>query len=351
MPSNTYRDEFGEDLAEIPYRQIRNARLPSLKKPLRKGKLMPAREPITQPEPLILPDADSLSEKELTYNASRHERGWIIDSLSDFYDQQWFSDILRLIKGGKEASVYLCKTKTAIEAPLLAAKVYRPRRFRNLKKDHIYREGRDSLDENGNPIRNAGMLHAIRKKTDYGKQLNHTAWIEYEYRTLQVLHAAGADVPIPFTRGNNAILMSYIGDEELAAPTLQEVHLSQAEARRVFQRALHNIELMLDHNLIHGDLSAFNILYWQGEITLIDFPQVIHPEQNVNAYWIFLRDLTRLCEYFANYEIHRDPKRLATSLWKGHGHPIEPLADPAYLDADRQEDRQYWTQMSEESGL
>jgi len=346
MPSKTYIDEFGDELAEIPYRHIRNARRSSQKKGPRpvKRAVPVAMHP---PASIARQDGDSLAEIELTYTPSRHERGWILDSLSDFYDQEWFSDILRQIKGGKEASVYLCQTKTALQAPLLAAKVYRPRRFRNLKKDHIYREGRENLDENGNPIRNAGMLHAIRKKTDYGKQLTHTAWIEYEYRTLQILHAAGADVPAPYTRGNNAILMGYIGDADQAAPTLHEVHLSQVEARRLYVQALHNVELMLDHHLIHGDLSAFNILYWQGEITLIDFPQAIHPDQNVNAYWIFERDLMRLYEYFAGYGIRGNPKRMAADLWKKHGHRIEHLVDPAYLDADRQEDRRYWKQISE----
>lgn len=346
MPSKTYRDEFGDELAEIPFQRIRNAKLPREKRLSRPGKHASTGDNIDL-QSMAGETVHSLADMELTYHPSRHERGWIIDSLSDFYDQEWFSDILRLIKGGKEASVYLCKARTALQVPWIAAKVYRPRRFRNLKKDHIYREGRENLDENGNPIRNAGMLHAIRKKTEYGKQLSHTAWIEHEYRTLQILYQAGADVPAPYTRGNNAILMGYIGDEGIAAPALQEVHLNLVEARQIYKRAMHNVEIMLDHKLIHGDLSAFNILYWQGEITLIDFPQVIQPEQNVNAYWIFERDLTRLCEYFTNYGIRSNPRRLAASLWKNRGYRIEQPVDPAFLDADNLEDRRYWKHIRE----
>ena len=345
MPSKKLYNDYLDDLAEFAIPRIRNASDPQDR--ARQGK-RPVSKAASLSQSLNEQGSDSLAEHELTYNASRHERGWIIDSLSDFYDQEWFNDILRMIKGGKEASVYLCETKTGNRSPFLAAKVYRPRRFRNLKNDHLYREGRENLDENGNSIRNAGMLHAIRKKTEYGKLLTHTAWIEYEYRTLQILHRAGADVPVPYTRGNNAILMSYIGAENLAAPTLQEVHLSQVEARRLYTRSLYNVEIMLDHDLIHGDLSAFNILYWQGEITLIDFPQAINPDQNVNAYWILERDITRLCEYFNQFGIKTHPQRLAASLWTNRGRHIEHPVDPAYLDADRPEDRRYWKKVSEE---
>ncbi|HWQ84390.1 MAG TPA: RIO1 family regulatory kinase/ATPase [Anaerolineales bacterium] len=341
MPSKNEFDEINTELADIPFQRIRNAGPAHSKAGLRNRK--PAQTIQDSPLPLTSDgEDDSLEAALLTYNPSRHERVWILDSLSDFYDQQWFGDILRQVKGGKEASVYQCVAKTAIQAPFLAAKVYRPRRFRNLKKDHLYREGREYLDENGNAIRNHGMLHAIQKKTAWGKELTHTAWIEYEYRTLQILHQAGADVPVPYTRGNNAILMSYIGGEDQPAPTLQEVHLSRAEARQVYHRALYNVELMLDHNLIHGDLSAFNILYWQEQITLIDFPQVVDPDQNVNAYWIFERDITRLCEYFSPYGIKSNAPRLAASLWRNRGWRIEHPVDPAYLDADRPEDRRYW---------
>jgi hypothetical protein len=138
MPSKTYIDEFGDDLAELPYRHIRIAGHTRQKKQVRPLKQI-APTDMDSPASIATQSADSLAEIELTYTPSRHERGWILDSLSDFYDQEWFSDILRLVKGGKEASVYLCQTKTALQAPLLAAKVYRPRRFRNLKKDHIYR--------------------------------------------------------------------------------------------------------------------------------------------------------------------------------------------------------------------
>jgi RIO kinase 1 len=283
---------------------------------------------------------DSRAGFNFTYKASRHEADWLLDSLGAFYEQKWISDVLQMIKGGKEASVYLCKSGLAEDAPLLAAKVYRPRRFRNLKNDSLYRVGRDELDESGRVITDDGSLHAIRKRTSFGEKLRHRSWIAYEYQALQDLFAAGADVPTPYSMDNNAILMSYIGGTGMAAPPLQSLDLEPATAKRLFDRTLSNIDRMLSQGYIHGDLSAFNILYWDGEITLIDFPQVVSPDGNPSAWTIFLRDVTRICEYFMTQEVQSNPYKLATELWTAHGHDIVKQVDPRLLERDNPEDRQ-----------
>lgn len=285
---------------------------------------------------------DTRAGFDFTYKASRHEAGWLLDSLGAFYEQKWISDVLRLIKGGKEASVYLCRSGVAVDAPLLAAKVYRPRMFRNLKNDALYRVGREELDESGNAIIDDGMLHAIDKRTAYGENLRHQSWIAYEYQSMQILAEAGADVPRPYAMENNAILMEYIGDLDMAAPTLQSVELEPAEARPLFERTLDNIDRMLTHERIHGDLSAYNILYWDGGITLIDFPQVVAPGGNPMAWNIFKRDVTRTCQYFARQGIHANPHKLAADLWRSHGHKVVKPVHPRYLDAEKPEDRQVW---------
>ncbi len=277
-----------------------------------------------------------------TYKAARYERVWLESSLGGFYGQHWFDDVLRIIKGGKEASVYLCTASPSTGADYIAAKVYRPRPFRALKKDHLYREGRAILDEDGNQVLDHGALHAIQKKSAFGRRLSTISWIEYEFTTLQTLHAAGADVPQPFACGNNAILMGYIGDLEVPAPPLSEVELSGTEARALFQRVLHNIELMLINQVIHADLSAYNILYWDGEITLIDFPQAMNPTQSANTYRIFQRDLAGVCEYFAAQGVRSDPRRLAAQLWTAQHYRLTPEIDPRYMDDQNAEDRRAW---------
>jgi len=294
------------------------------------------------PDPELATIQEAESDFHFTYQASRHEAVWINSSLGGFHQQQWLDDVLGLVKGGKEATVYLCSANPSIGTDYLAAKVYRPRMFRNLKNDAVYQQGRLKLDGSGNQITNKGMLHAIQKKTEYGWDLTHTSWIEYEYECLVALSKAGGDVPHPYARGNNAILMSYIGEPGMPAPALATVELTRAEARRLFDQVIHNVELLLQSNRIHGDLSAYNILYWDGAITLIDFPQVIDLAANPNGLRIFERDIARVCAYFARQGVSHDPRRLADSLWTAHHLELVTPVDPLYLDAEKPEDRKIW---------
>ena len=285
---------------------------------------------------------DSSRSFDFTYQAARFEEWWLLESLGDFYEHKWISDVLRRVKGGKEASVYLCQAGAEVDASLLAAKVYRPRSLRNLKNDGQYRTGRADLDENGNVIVDDGALHAMQKRTNYGEELRHQSWIAYEFQTLETLHAAGADVPKPYAMEKNAILMEYIGDYEEAAPTLNTVTLQRDEVKPLFDRVIRNLNLLLSYQRIHGDLSAYNILYWDGDITLIDFPQVVHPESNPAAWTIFQRDVTRICQYFNSQGMKVSARKLAADLWTSHGYKIVAEVHPSQLDSEDSNDRKLW---------
>ena len=255
-----------------------------------------------------------------TYHPARYEGKWLLRSLRSFYDQDLIADVLAQVKGGKEANVYRCQAHPATDMELVAAKVYRPRRFRNLRNDQMYRQGREILGTDGRVVKanNHRLMRAIHKRSDVGVQVRHTSWLMHEYTTLEALHKAGGAVPRPVAASHNAILMSYVGDERVAAPALNEINLDPAEAVSLFQEVLNNIGLMLRHNIIHGDLSAYNILYWAGEITIIDFPQVTSVDTNPKAAFIFRRDVTRVCEYFAQQGVRCDPAAIADELWAGY---------------------------------
>lgn len=295
----------------------------------RKRKKKPNHQPKKQNTEILNEVADSIgleSGFETTYQPARYEAGWLLSSLRTFYDQDLITDVLAVVKGGKEASVYRCEANPKTTgATLLAAKVYRPRKFRNLRNDKLYRQGRQVLGVAGKPVdeRDWRARKAMDRKTGLGVQMQHTSWLMYEYQTLQALYDAGAAVPRPIAAGENAILMGYLGDADQAAPTLNEIQLHEDELVPLFQDVLRNIELMLQHGVVHGDLSAFNILYWDGAINLIDFPQVVDLHNNEHAAAIFERDVQRVCEYFSKLGLPANPERITRKLWRRYGPSTE----------------------------
>ncbi len=263
-----------------------------------------------------------------TLEASRHERTWILNYLGGFFEEEKITDVLRKVKGGKEANVYCCSAHPQTGFGLVAAKLYRPRMMRNLRNDARYRQGRQILDEYGKEVRDDRYLKAVRHGTAIGKELLHMSWIEHEYQTMERLFAAGVPVPRPLACGYNTILMEYIGALDAPAPTLNSVALSRAEARTIFERLMLAVETMLANQRVHADLSAYNVLYWHGDVRIIDFPQAIDPAQNRDAFDIFRRDVLRLCQYFSRTLPGLDAWQIATGMWQKHMGRLDlPLPD------------------------
>jgi RIO kinase 1 len=255
-------------------------------------------------------------------NVTNEERAYVFEQLSRFHDAKpkLITGVLRRVKGGKEANVYCCAAHPDTGVELMAAKVYRPRQFRNLKNDAQYRQGRPVLNGQGEVIdqRDWRAHKAIAQKSRFGLEITQTSWVEYEFQTMKRLHAAGVDVPRPFQNSEHALLMEYFGEVGMAAPTLHLIALERAEAQLLFDRLLRSVELMLAHGVVHGDLSAYNVLYWEGAVTIIDFPQMVDPRANPDARAIFARDVERLCQYFARFGVRANAPAIARDLWRRH---------------------------------
>lgn len=225
--------------------------------------------------------------------------------LDSFFAGGWIIGTPRIVKSGKEATVYCCQAAPHTGQRWFAAKVYREHRsFRN---DTVYQDGRVILSSR--------IRRAVQKKTAIGREARSALWIDHEFQTLTRLHAAGADVPQPFARAPSAILMEYLGEPGVPAPLLQNVRLERREAWRLFDRLVENLQLLLSCDLIHGDLSPFNILYHDGRLKIIDFPQAVDPRFNPHAWELLSRDVDNVCRYFHRQGVRTDAERLASDLW------------------------------------
>jgi RIO kinase 1 len=253
-------------------------------------------------------------------------------TLDAFFREGWITDVSQQVKSGKEATVYCCRAAATTGVGLLAAKVYRDRHDRTFRHDAVYQEGRYIHDRR--------LRKSAAKGTSPGRALQFSIWIEHEFTTLCLLHAAGADVPQPVacaaggtlleytgearprrhratSAPADAILMHFVGDEAgMPAPLLQRAPMERAEALPLFRRIMRNIELWLAHDRVHADLSPFNILYRQGAVTVIDFPQAVDPQTNPNAQALLARDITNICRFFARYGVQSDPRRITDHLWR-----------------------------------
>src|SRR6185295_10339996 len=95
--------------------------------------------------------------------------------------------------------------------------------------------------------------------------------------------------------------MEFFGEGAAAAPPLHAVRLEPAEAQRVYDFVLANVERMLARNVVHGDLSPYNILYSRGNVRIIDLPQAVDARFNGSAFDLLRRDVENVHRHCARY--------------------------------------------------
>src|SRR5205807_2081116 len=157
--------------------------------------------------------------------------------LDSFLEDNQILEVLEMVQGGKEATVFRCRAAPSTGAEFFAAKVYRPMERRTFRNDSIYQGGRVILNQR--------TRRAYENRSDFGKKVQYGRWVHAEYQTQRMLHEAGADVPEPIACNGSAILMEWIGDNESPAAQLRRCRFGRDGARYLFDRVMANIELML----------------------------------------------------------------------------------------------------------
>jgi RIO kinase 1 len=241
----------------------------------------------------------------------------LLAGLDSLIEDRLLLEVVRPIKSGKEAVVYLCRADPSLERDLVAAKIFRPYERRSFRRDAVYQQGRERATRP-----DAREMRALGRKTKGGLVRKFSAWIAHEMKTLEILHAAGGDVPEPILQRGPVIVMEYIGDAERPAPVLVSVPIDRDAAERLYAQILRNVDLFLKHHRVHADLSAYNILHWKGRGIVIDFPQAVDPRYNDDAFDLLLRDITNLNGFFADCGVDVvDPIGYALGVWRARVDP------------------------------
>jgi RIO kinase 1 len=200
-------------------------------------------------------------------------------------------EVVARLKSGKEADVYI----VSHGGQYVAAKIYKERTQRNFKNNSGYKEGR--------LVRNSRTRRAMEKGSRFGQEAEEEAWKSAESDALSKLHAAGVRVPAPVMFYEGVLLMELVVDAEgQPAPRLIDALLTPELGTEFYRDLRQQAVRMLCNDLIHGDLSAYNILLGAHGPTIIDFPQTVAAAANSQAEFFFKRDLDNLRLFFAGYD-------------------------------------------------
>jgi RIO kinase 1 len=270
---------------------------------LRLGHPHPDPHPRADPAPDLDPEPEPQGEPP----------GWLVA-------EPYTDTDLGVLKTGKEAQVSLVERTGDSGSCLLARKRYLPRtvgakgeleamgvqRASQFRHDVTYREGRQ--------FRKSRDRRAVERMSTHGKALLQDRWTNHEHDVMEVLWAAGARVPYPVGFAEDRFDMEYVGDRQLAAPTLARLRPRGALLVDIWDQLVANLRIVVGAGYAHGDLSAYNLLWWEGELWLIDLPQAVDIAANPTGLDFLHRDVANIGAWFARQGLERDVEELFALL-------------------------------------
>lgn len=232
-----------------------------------------------------------LLKKEKTYETSqlmKEKRSEEYDALEEVFDRSTLmviygflnkgtiDEIHGAVKAGKESRIYWGKNREGKE---LAIKIY-------LVLSSEFKKGMLKYIE-GDP-----RFKGVKRDT---RSLMF-AWALKEFKNLELARLARVRVPKPIAVKNNVLIMEFIGENGETAPSMKE--MAPENPDKTYKMLLGYLEkLYRKAELVHGDLSEYNIMIWRGKTVLFDMAQavpIVHPM----AEFFLRRDLTNLSNYF-----------------------------------------------------
>jgi RIO kinase 1 len=225
-------------------------------------------------------------------------------ALQPLIDDGVIDEVIRALKSGKEATVYLVRSGTQTRC----AKVYRDMRQRSFQRRAQYQEGRK--------MRGSRQTRAMNKSTRFGRNEQEAAWKNAEVDALYRLQAAGVRVPKPYGYFNDVLIMELVIDSQgYPAPRLGEIDLSAERAREYHAFLIRQIVRMLNIGLIHGDLSEFNVLVDSDGPVIIDLPQVVNAAGNNGALAMLERDVNNIRGTLGRFAPELLATEFAREMW------------------------------------
>jgi RIO kinase 1 len=216
---------------------------------------------------------------------------------------------LGILKTGKEAEVFLVE-RADPHVPgsgvVMAAKRYRGTDHRTFHRSAVYTEGRKT--------RNTRDTRALNKKSAHGRSVASGQWAWAEWQSLVALWQLGVPVPYPVQIDGTEILMQWITVDGETAPRLAQTRPDPSLLQSYFDQLRESMATMAQEGMVHGDLSAYNILAAGERLVIIDLPQVVDLIGNPTGMDFLLRDCTNVCDWFRGRGLEVDGQDLFAEL-------------------------------------
>jgi len=224
--------------------------------------------------------------------------------LQPLIDDGIVDEVIRALKSGKEASVYVVRCG----AEARCAKVYKDMGQRSFQQRAQYQEGRK--------VRGSRQARAMSRSTRFGRKEQESAWKNAEVSALYQLTAAGVRVPKPYGYFNDVLVMELVTDAQgECAPRLGEVALTPEQAREFHGFIVQQIVRMLCAGVIHGDLSEYNVLIDASGPVIIDLPQAVNAAGNNNAFAMLERDVANIRDTLGRFAPELLSTQFAPEMW------------------------------------
>lgn len=216
---------------------------------------------------------------------------------------------LGILKTGKEADVFLVERADPADPDggvIMAAKRYRSSEHRTFHRAAGYTEGRST--------KRSRDQRALKRKSTWGKIVASGEWAVSEWDALKRFHAIGVPVPYPVQIDGTEILMEWITVDGETAPRLAQTRPEPGLLASYFDQLRDAMALMVQNGVVHGDLSAYNILAAGERLVIIDLPQIIDLAGNLAGMDYLMRDCTNICAWFRARGLPADEHELFGEL-------------------------------------
>lgn len=187
------------------------------------------------------------------------------------------------ISTGKEADVYFAYGGEALNEEFVAVKIFRI--------------------ETSNFIKRTEYMIGDPRFPKINKNINWivSEWCKKEFGNLKIASGAGVHAPKPYYFLDNVLAMELIDVDGKVAPQLKKVRLD--DPKKTFKEIMGEIKKLYKSELVHADMSEYNILM-KGDVPyLIDFGQAVIT-QHPNSLMFLRRDINNITNYFnREYEL------------------------------------------------